>query len=516
MTKQTSKAFKTILLVAGSFFFWSCESDPDGLGSQFFEDDTAQGTKVAYDLIAYNISNFDTIKADGRIDATTRKDTVVIGAFSEPQFGLQKSAFVTQLRMSSYAPDFGTNAKIDSVVMTIRPKYYTKEDSVKTTTLEEYTWPVDNVAAKKVVKTFPVYKYGKAKTSPLTIKVHEVTDFLGSVNDTIYSNKVVGLGPEIGSYSFNGKVTSVEVTKDADNASLLSRPAGIRINLDKDFFKTKIIDKSKSSDLSNLSNFIRYFKGLRVSVQENDGYLMKMNIPGATDITMYYKHDVTTDGTAKATPATFTFNISNANPSYSQITFDRAGAAVQSALAGANPITGDEKLYAQGMGGPNFGAKIPESAIAQLKELYKNDKIGILSAKMRFYTDTSVWNNSLEKPNDFTAIEFKGKNVYDFLTDMKVFGSLGSFKLVKAFDLAKNSAYYDVSITQTLKDIVEKEETSKPFIMKVGSFLINQQTTAFYGANVDSRIYTPNRVVLVGTNAGNAKRAQLLVTYTKK
>lgn len=516
MTKQTTKAFKTILLVAGSFFFWSCESDPDGLGSQFFEDDTAQGTKVAYDLIAYNIPNFDTIKADGRIDGSARKDTVVIGAFSEPQFGLQKSAFVSQIRMSSYDPDFGTNAKIDSVVMTIRPKYYAKEDSIKTTTLDDYTWPVDNIAAKKVVKTFPVYKYGKAKTSPLTIKVHEVTDFLGSVNDTIYSNKAVGLGSEIGSYAFNGNVTSVEVTKDADNASLLSRPAGIRINLDKDFFKTKIIDKAKSSDLSNLSNFIRYFKGLRISVQENDGYLMKMNIPGSTDITMYYKHDVTTDGTAKPTAATFTFNLGNSNPSFSQISFDRNGAAIQSVLAGSNEITGDAKLYAQGMGGPNFGAKIPESAIAQLKELYKNDKVGILSAKMRFYTDQSVWNNSLEKPKAFTAIEFKGKNVYDFLTDMKVFGSLGSFQLVKAFDLDKNPAYYDVSITQTVKDMVEKEETTKPFVMKVGTFLVNSQTSSFYGANVDSRIYTPNRVVLVGTDAGNAKRAQLLVTYTKK
>ena len=135
---------------------------------------------------------------------------------------------------------------------------------------------------------------------------------------------------------------------------------------------------------------------------------------------------------------------------------------------------------------------------------------------MRFYTDQSVWNNSLEKPKAFTAMEFKGKNVYDFLTEMKVFGSLGNFQLVKSHDLDKNPAYYDITITQTLKDMVEKEETAKPFVMKVGSYLVNGQTSAFYGANVDSRIYTPNRVVLVGTDAGNAKRAQLLVTYTKK
>ena len=79
-----------MMLVAGSFFLWSCETDPDSLGSQFFDDQTAQGTHAAFDIIAYNISNLDSLRADGRLPDLTRKDSITLGAFNEPVFGMQK------------------------------------------------------------------------------------------------------------------------------------------------------------------------------------------------------------------------------------------------------------------------------------------------------------------------------------------------------------------------------------------------------------------------------------------
>lgn len=36
---------------------------------------------------------------------------------------MQKSAYVTQVRLSSYTPDFGTNPVLDSAVMLIKPSY---------------------------------------------------------------------------------------------------------------------------------------------------------------------------------------------------------------------------------------------------------------------------------------------------------------------------------------------------------------------------------------------------------
>lgn len=512
MIKRSYKAFTAMSIVAGSFLLLSCEADPDGLGSQFFEGDTAEGTKAAFDIVAYNISNLDSIRADGRLTDASRRDTIVLGAFNEPQFGKQKSSFVTQIRMQDYAPDFGVNPKIDSVVMTLKPRYYAKTDSIVTTTDDNFVWPVENVAAKKVVKTYPIYKYGKAKIggkTSFTINVNEVNDFLGSVTDTVYSNKNVAVGTLVGSKTFNGNINSVTITKDADNTEILNKPAGLRINLDKNFFKTKIVDKVNQSEISNLSNFIRYFKGLRISVAEDDGYMMKLAVPTSSDITMYYSNDAGKDNK-------FTFDMSSTNASYSQIEFDRTGSAISGVLAGSNATTGDSKLYVQGMGGPNFGVKLPEQSISQLKTLYNDDKIGIISAKLRFYTDASTWSNNYEKPTFFTVMQYKGKNVYEFLKDMSALSLSANYNLVRGVDLTKNPAYYDVNITQTVKDIVEKEEQNLPLILKMGKYLSSASSNALLGQNNDDRVYTPNRVVLVGTEAGNEKRAQLVVTYSKK
>lgn len=103
MIKNIKKLLNiTASLVMGSLILWSCESDADQLGSQFFQDG-AQGNQTPYDVIAYNVNNGDSIRVDN-----SRLQTATLGAFSESQFGMQKSAYVSQVRMSSYEPDFGT------------------------------------------------------------------------------------------------------------------------------------------------------------------------------------------------------------------------------------------------------------------------------------------------------------------------------------------------------------------------------------------------------------------------
>ena len=156
MINNIQKLFKiTASLVIGSVILWSCEPDADQLGSQFFQNG-AQGTETPYPVIAYNVKNNDTIRTDA-----ARLQSATLGAFTEPQFGMQKSSYVSQARLSSYAPDFGANPVLDSAVLVLKPLYPT--DSVTTTTVEDYIYPVGTVAAKKVVSTYPITKYGRTK-----------------------------------------------------------------------------------------------------------------------------------------------------------------------------------------------------------------------------------------------------------------------------------------------------------------------------------------------------------------
>jgi hypothetical protein len=55
------------------------------------------------------------------------------------------------------------------------------------------------------------------------------------------------------------------------------------------------------------------------------------------------------------------------------------------------------------MGGPGAEIKIPASTIAELRDLYNTKKIGIMSAKVRFYTD-AAWDNNYTKPQNLLHI----------------------------------------------------------------------------------------------------------------
>lgn len=526
MINNIQKLFKiTATLVIGSVILWSCEPDADQLGSQFFQNG-AEGIETPYPVIAYNVNNGDTIRTDA-----ARLQSATLGAFRESQFGLQKSAYVSQARLSAYSPDFGTNAVLDSAVLVLKPLYAT--DSSTVTTTEDYIYPIGAVPAKKVVTNFPVAKYGKTKIGDKTIfniSVNEVTDFLASSTDQIFSNRDVATGALLGSKVFDGKVNSIQITKDSDASALFERAVSIRIPMDSTFFQNKII-KGAAPVLADAASFIRYFKGIKISVAENDGYLFTFN-PNDVLINLYYKKDKVDGTTTTREDATYILNLGSGNTHFNQITFDRAGTPSASALINPNQISGDPKIFAQGMGGPGVGLRVPAETVAAIKKLYKDDKIGIISAKIRLYTDKSSWDNAYKKPDyfvvrqrDLTPEPGKPEYLDDFLEDLSAYSLTGNYNLVKAYDLDKNPAYYDIGITKTIKNIIETEAENNDLILNVGTYttdttgsLLGASFTNLGAQNFNTRSYTPNRVVFVGTdnNPANKESAKLILTYGKK
>lgn len=523
MTRTIKRTFAILsLAIFGSVLLYNCEPDPDSLGEQLFLDGAAQGQEKAYEVIAFNILNNDSIKSDA-----TQLGSAVLGAFNEGQFGMQKASYVTQLRLPAYNPDFGTNAKVDSVVLVIKPTY--ASDSLTTTTDENYIYPDGNVPAKKEVKTYPINKYGKAKKT-FHIDVNEVTTFLRSATDSVKSNDPIAFNATIlGTKEFKGTINTVAITKDSDNSSLFTTTTpGIRISLNKDLFQEKIIDKKGKPELMDASNFIRYFKGLRISVQENDGYLFQFS-PNDMELIMYYKNDKTDNGTTTRPQSTYAFALGAGNTHIGQYQYDRSGSAFSTAIKG-NITTGAPKLFAQGMGGPSIGVKIPDSEITKLKTLYQNEKAAIISAKIRIYTDASTWSNNYVKPSLFTFLQ-KDKNkdkplvtTTAFTSDVVTLAGSPNYTIYKTFDLDKNPAHYDFVVTKSVKDLVEgaatdyaSNNTNKYYRIDIGGFLSNSDNTGLAGAKYTSRSYTRDRAVFVGSDApGNANRVQLIVTYAKK
>lgn len=306
---------------------------------------------------------------------------------------------------------------------------------------------------------------------------------------------------------FNGNVSSAKITKDTDNSVIFSNDVSLRINLDKTFFQNKIIAKQGSIDLKDAAGFIRHFKGIRISVDENDGYIMTFS-PQSAEIIMYYKYDKVENGTTIRTQTNFKFPLGAGSVRIGQFEYNRTGSVLANSSA-PNIDSGDQKLFPQGMGGPSVGVKIPQSTIDELKSKFTNEKAAIISAKIRVYTDTELWNNTYEKPSTFTILK---KDATAMLADIAALSGAPNFNLVKSYDLDKNPAYHDFSITKSLKDIVETEEQNKPFIINIGSFLTDTNGQ-YLGYDKTTRSYTPHRVVLVGSDNDNPNRIQLKVTY---
>ena len=485
---------KKIKLFLFSLFLGSiavgCNSDADDLGLQFFENNEAQGEQAAYDLVAYNVSNNDVVRSDSY---SLKKAT--LGAFNEIQFGMQKSAYVTQVRLSKYAPDFGTNPVVDSVYLEIKPEY---DVTAKTTSVTNVTYK--GQAAKQTLTAYSTKKYGNP-ASIMTINVNEITTDLGSTGAEILSNRSVTAGALLGTKSFTGNSIAVSINKTSDNTVLLTKEAGLRIPLNASYFQTKIANKSGATELSNESNFINYFRGLKISVRENDGYLINF-APNEVTMTMYY--------TSGGKSNTFSFDLGSSNVHFSQISYNRSS-TFNTVMANINSTNGDPLLYMQGMGGPGAEIKLNGAGISDLKRLYKERGAAILSAKVRLYTDTNTWNNSYTKPVSF-LVRKQGET--DFITDLKTMLSNSNYSLVKVYSANSNPAYYDIDITKTIKDIVEKETEAKDLIINIGEYLTSKGNLV--SEDYNNNVSSPYRVVFVGTNAANNNRPKLMVTYVTK
>ena len=515
MINNFRKIFTIIsLMVVGGAIVYNCEPEPDSLGEQLFLDGAANGNESSYDLIAYNINNNDTVRSDAfylrtLIGNSITTSKAVLGAFNESKFGMQRASYFTQVRLNSYNPDFGTNAVVDSVVLVIKPTYHADSIKGEPKTYDDYIYPLGDVEAKKVVSTYPISKFGKAKKS-LTLQVQEVTEFMNGYNDKVYSNQKFDTSADIlGSKTIStGNVSSVTITKDSDNSELFtSATPAIRIPLTASLFQSKIVNMKGQPALSDMSNFIRHFRGLKISVQEEDGYLFQFD-PNQLEMIMYYKNDKDENGTNTRPQNKFTFDLKSSNVHTGYYEYNRVGSAVQNAAG--NSTTGDLKLYAQGMGGNSIGIKFPKATIDSLKKRYQQDKAAIISAKIRIYTDKTEWNNPYNKPvaSDFTIVQKDkdetGKITTSFIADYTSFGA--AFIPVRAYDRDKNPTYYDFTVTQSLKNIVEgnKDYTNQYFKLDLAEFL-GTSSGSLAGYSYTSRSFSPFRAVFVGSDPNNDK-----------
>ncbi|BAP30046.1 uncharacterized protein CHSO_1009 [Chryseobacterium sp. StRB126] len=534
MTHTLKRTFAMLLLaVFGSAILYNCEPDPDSLGQQLFDKDGATGNETSYRVIAYNINNNDSIKSDGtRLFATGGTSVAVLGAFKDDQFGMQKASYITQLRMPA-SFDFGDKPVVDSVVLVVRTPantaddtYYFADKVVAPGAYDKNDFLVgnDKVTVSIEKKTYPVRRYGNTDGNfkSMKINVQQVTDFIdASKTQFTYSNGQIGTDNKLlGSATFDGNVSTVTITKKSDNTNVFDGKLGFRINLDKTFFQENILDQKGKPVLQDAANFTRFFKGIKLSVENNDGYLFQF-APNDMQLIMYYKSDKTDNGTVTRSQSILNFDLGSQNAHLGQYEYTRANSGYDQAKK-YNTTEGDEALFVQGMGGPSIGLKIEKSTIELLKSKFSTDKAGIVGAKIRVFVDknkTFANAESVAADRKFTLLPVTNTTAdKDLALTADMSKGFPMYYYGKTTIENVEYEYYDFVVTQTLKDIVEKPEVSavdKILYLNLGAFVKNPNG-GIYGPKYTTRATDMNRVVLIGSDKTetNKTRVQLKVTYS--
>ena len=232
----------------------------------------------------------------------------LLGGLNDPEFGLVDCGIVTQVRLSSEAPDFGDISQItvDSVVLAfqyVSNKFYGN--------VTELSFSVVEIGDNLVREDQDYYK-----NTPITTVGSEL---IKPGTETIKPNPF----------------KKVIVGSDTLDPML-------RLQLDPSF-GTYLINNS--SEMSTNDNFLNFFKGLYVkatntsSLSINKGTVLYFSLESAlSNLVLYYS----IGGESKK----FTFNINSNCARFNQMDFDRTGTPVEQSIS--NFEAAQDKFYMQG------------------------------------------------------------------------------------------------------------------------------------------------------------------------
>ena len=278
----------------------------------------------------------------------------LFGVYNDPVYGQTKAGIVAQVIPSSFNPSFGDNTTIDSVVLSI--PYFSKVAADSPDPNGNTLYSISDSLFGEAPIKLSIYQntyflrdfdpnsetnsvqnyYSYANNPP-----NSTDNFAVTQNGTIDFDNFKSTNALYYNASFTPSSDAIVVKKGSGDTATLERlvPA-LRVKLDTPFWKSAIIDKEGSTELSNANNFINYFRGLYFKAEpiNNDGNMILLNLGASgSNITIYYSYDSTVT-TGERLQSTYVLNFSGIKLNTFNNTFTAP-------LENGNSSLGDEKLY---------------------------------------------------------------------------------------------------------------------------------------------------------------------------
>ncbi|MEO1033306.1 MAG: DUF4270 domain-containing protein [Bacteroidota bacterium] len=480
-------------------------------------------------------------------------------------YGRTESDFVTQLTLSSYAPDFGDEVVIDSIALYI-PYSSTVTDIDED---DNIIFDIDSVIGR----------------DPIELRLFRSSYFIrdfdpnGEFNESqdYFSNKSASASEMIPDasleaeeltfvdYDDDGNMVVVDNTieiseegyvlrgpepeDEEEEASLTRLPPGIRIMLEPSFWQEAIIDQEGETVLSNENNFLEYFRGLYFKAEpiNDSGSFLFLDMSSlSTNITIYYTRlsVSTVDDEDQTEQATFEMRFTGNSINFFDNNFNQP-------IAEGDPSTGDERLFLKGGEGSIAKIKLfngedldDDDATMNTFETWKNDFVEtdadgnfvrskrlVNEANLVFYVDQDMVDGG--EPERLYLYDADNRTVLeDFFNDitnttlplLSKTNHLGPLQRVDD-EPTGDGIKYKFRITEHIKNLLLSDSTNVELGLAVSlnvnleGQLLQRAVQTTDDADVTapaSSVMTPRGTVLHGnTTADESKKVYLEIYYTE-
>jgi hypothetical protein len=296
---------KSNLLFFLSLIILSCTEDPSTIG---FKGNDSRFKVYYKELnIPTSVILTDSLSTLNNPDLANETKRLLVGKYTDPQFGVIEAEAYTQFRPYNFVPTFPAGSVLDSAVLTL---------------------------------TFDNYYYGDQTTASQTFFVHELSDSLITVDNYFYNSSVAYNPTPIGTSTFLVSPSAfdfyLKANNDADATN--NHIDSLSITLNKDFSK-RLFDLASAgtTDHSDFRKFKRIFKGFAIRSEGDEkivGFDPSYSPTGnfKTRMRLYYKYPDPTNA-ANLLEGAFDYGLFNVGSGqnvlgFSKITASRGGTAL--------------------------------------------------------------------------------------------------------------------------------------------------------------------------------------------
>ncbi|MBL0681901.1 DUF4270 domain-containing protein [Aquimarina mytili] len=263
---------KILAIVAIIFTIVSCDDDFNSVGSEIIGDVNFEDKLYIAKPIAFN-KKFEKVQTNSLIRSIqgTQIDfhANLLGVYNDPVYGPSTYSVLSQVQPIQFPIAFEDNAVLDSVVISL--PYFSNLISTQTNDAGQVTgntYTLDSIYGNQAIR----------------LSIYQSDYFLRNFDpesdnsQVYYSDDLQGFGsaiekPEnllqtIDSYIPSNAEIVLDVKDENNNGAVIDSTRvspRLRVKLSddvRDKFKTQFLDKSGSTELSNLNNFQNYFRGI--------------------------------------------------------------------------------------------------------------------------------------------------------------------------------------------------------------------------------------------------------------